>query len=194
MGDPDKKPWYTQLPAKLAAAVVFLVALTTLAGNVMELIEKRRQPAVTATKTESSPAPRLPPVASESQPARVRLQVDRIIVHVDGSPGTTDWRFSVEADDTPLFVFGQDALTDQAGRNVATPEQAGGILPRSDGKPIRLSVRGWRGSRLRLPGSEPDVGGDVTVVPRGVLPPVIVQGDSDDAGSFEFHFSTTKVE
>ena len=194
MGDPDKKPWYAQLPAKLAAAVVFLVALTTLAGNVIELIEKRSQPAVKAKRSSPSPASRQPTVETESQPARVRLQVDRIIVHVDGSPGTTDWRFAIEVDDTPLFVFAQDALTDQAGRNVATPEKAGGILPRSDGKPVRLKVRGWRGSRLRLPGSEPDVAGDVTVVPRGILPPMIVQGDSDDAGSFEFHFSTTKVE
>ena len=191
MGEPDKKPWYAQLPAKLAAAVVFLVALTTLAGNVIELIEKRTQP---ATKATPSPASRQPTVAAVSQPARVRLQVDRIIVHVDGSPGTTDWRFAIEVDDTPLFVFAQDELTDQAGRNVATPEKAEGILPQSDGKPIRLKVRGWRGSRLRLPGSEPDVAGDVTVVPRGILSPMIVQGDRDDAGSFEFHFSTTKVE
>lgn len=193
MGDPDKKPWYTQLPAKLAAAVVFMVALTTLAGNVIELIEKRSQPAAPATKGESTPTPRRPAPA-EAQPARVRLQVDRIIVLVDGSPGTTDWRFTVEVEDKPLFVFAQDALTDQPGRNVAAPAEASGILPRSDGKRIRLKVRGWRGSRLRLPGSEPDVAGDVTVVPRGVLPPMIVQGDSDDAGSFEFHFSTTKVE
>lgn len=194
MGDPDKKPWYAQLPAKLAAAVVFLVALTTLAGNVIELIGKHSQPAPTATKRVSTPTPRRPVAAADAQPARVRLQVDRIIVLVDGSPGTTDWRFTVEVEDKPLFVFAQDALTDQPGRNVAAPAQAGGILPRSDGKSIRLKVRGWRGSRLRLPGSGPDVAGDVTVVPRGVLPPMIVQGDSDDAGSFEFHFSTTKVE
>ena len=42
MGDAPEKPWYAQLPAKLAAIVVFLVALTTLAGNIFELVDKRR--------------------------------------------------------------------------------------------------------------------------------------------------------
>ena len=35
-------PWYRQLPAKAAAVVVFLVALTTLAGNLLELRQKQR--------------------------------------------------------------------------------------------------------------------------------------------------------
>ena len=33
-------PWHRQLPAKAAAVVVFLVALTTLAGNLLELRQK----------------------------------------------------------------------------------------------------------------------------------------------------------
>ena len=41
MSDAPEKPWYSHLPAKLAAIVVFLVALTTLVGNIFELVDKR---------------------------------------------------------------------------------------------------------------------------------------------------------
>lgn len=193
MSDNDNKPWYTQLPAKLVAVVVFLVALTTLAGNVAELFNQSSRPETIAPMTnEPTPArapDRNPEAASAPQPTRLRLQVDRIIVHGDGSPGTTDWRFAVDVDDRPLFVFEQASLTDQDGRNVVAPDQAGGIFHPRSGDRVKLQVRGWRGSRLRLSAGGPDVAGEVWVLPRGVLAPLVVQGDRDDAGSFEFHVS-----
>ena len=41
MSEPPK-PWYLKLPAKIAATVFFLVALTTLIGNLLELDAKRQ--------------------------------------------------------------------------------------------------------------------------------------------------------
>ena len=191
MDEERNKPWYTQLPAKLAAAVVFLVALTTLVGNVIELVDKRSRPGTTtAAGTDRAPAQaRKPATPSEPQPTRLRLQVDRIIVHGDGSPGTTDWRFAVEVDDRPLLVFAQEALSDEHGRNVVAPDDADGVFQRPNQGPIMLKVSGWRGSRLRLSEGEPDVVGEVSVQPGGVMAPMVVQGDRDDGGSFEFHVS-----
>ncbi len=191
MSDDKNKPWYTQLPAKLAAAVVFLVALTTLAGNLIELVDKRNRPGTTRpTKADPAPAQtRKPATAPAPQSTRLRLQIDRIIVHRDGSPGTTDWRFSVDVDDRPLFVFEQQAVSDQDGRNVVAPDDAGGVFQRQNEARVKLKVRGWRGSRLRLSEGEPDVAGEGLVLPGGVLAPMVVQGDRDDAGSFEFHVS-----
>ena len=59
MDEQKPRPWYAHLPAKLAAIVVFLVALTTLVGNVFELADKR--PAPTAAPAPAQPAPQPPP-------------------------------------------------------------------------------------------------------------------------------------
>lgn len=197
MSDDPKRPWYTQLPAKLAAVVVFLVAITTLIGNVMELVDTRSvadsaQPAVTdrATTTTKSPAP----AARAPQSDKLRLQLDRIIVQNDGSVRTTDWRFSIEADGEPLFVVQQDEMDDTVGRNVVLPQDAGTVMRLVDGQRATLTIKGWRGSRLRLPGTEPDVAGEGVVASAGALMPIRVGAGKIEAGAFVFYFSATRDE
>ncbi len=187
MSDERKKPWYLQLPAKLAAGVVFLVALTTLAGNLLELDEMRRareQPAAPAKAQPAKPATAAAPAAR-----KLRIAVDRITVQQDGSPGTTDWRFLVEADGESLFAFRQDDLDDTADRNVAVPRDAAATLRVDAGRSVKLTIKGWRGSRFRLPGGEPDVTGQGSLAAGGGIAPIRVAAPGQGAAAFVFHLS-----
>jgi hypothetical protein len=191
VSDAPEKPWYSHLPAKLAAIVVFLVALTTLVGNVFELVDKRRSAAAPAlAPVTSMPAPARPKPATPSQ---IRLQLDRIIVQHDGSPGTTDWRFTVEVDGEPLFAFQQDELDEQGGRNVAMPDDAEGEFRIAAGRQAKVVVKGWRGSWLKF-GADPDASGEGWLSAGGNLGVIRVQAQDTGAGDFAFHFSTTRVE
>ena len=191
MSDAPNKPWYTQLPAKLAAIVVFLVALTTLVGNIFELVDKRRS-AATATASASTPEP----IAARPKPATpvpMLLRLDRIIVRHDGSPGTTDWRFTVEVDDEPLFAFQQEELDEQGGRNVAMPDDAEGELRLAPGRQAKVVVKGWRGSWLKF-GADTDASGEGWLSAGGNLGVIRVQAADSAGGDFAFHFSTAKLE
>lgn len=194
MSDAPKKPWYLQLPAKVTAGVVFLVALTTLAGNLMELDEKRRA-REQAAPTSAPGVPAQPATSEARAPAqtaqarRLRVSVDRIAVQHDGSPGTTDWRFVVEANGESLFALRQDDLDDTADRNVAVPRDASAFLQVKPGARVALTVKGWRGSRLRMAGGEPDVVGEGILTDSGAMAPIRVAGDADAAGAFTFYLS-----
>lgn len=187
--DPNSPtPWYRQLPAKAAAIVVFLVALTTLAGNLLELRQKQRETEAPAETAPQTPVP--PPPATPQAPAQdtvATLRVERIVVDRDGSPGTTDWRFAVLADGEPLFAFDQGDLDDGDGRNVASPRDAQGVLHFRSGSEVRIEVRGWRESRLRMAGA-PDAIGEGVIGPGTTTQAVRVAGKDPAAGAFVFHF------
>ena len=187
------QPWYRQLPAKSAAVVVFLVALTTLAGNVLELRQQQRQAEAQPTDVvPQTPAPPPPATPTRAQDASADLRVERIVVERDGSPGTTDWRFAVLADGEPLFAFGQDDLDDGDGRNVAVPREAQGVLHFRGGRDVRIEVRGWRESRLRPQPGAPDARGDAVVGPGTVAQAVRVAAADPAAGAFVFHFGSER--
>jgi hypothetical protein len=177
------KPWYAHLPAKLAAVVVFLVAVTTLIGNVVELAHKRTAPAA----QPAAPAERGPRAAGPSSPANRELRLDRIVVLGDGSPGTTDWRFSVEVDGEPVLSLRQDGLDDGEGANVAIPGAATRVDVEGRGASIR--IEGWRGSWFSF-GDAPDVVGEGWLPARGEVGQVRVSAPDPEAGAFVFHFST----
>lgn len=193
MSDEPKKPWYLQLPAKLTAGVVFLVALTTLAGNLLELDEKRRareQPAaISAPASPPEPAQREAAQPQPAAPRRLRVGVDRIAVEHDGSPGTTDWRFVVEADGESLFAFRQDDLDDTIDRNVAVPRDAVASLRVAPDARVKLAVKGWRGSRFRMAGGAPDVTGEGMLTGAGGIAPIRVAGPAEQDGAFTFYLS-----
>lgn len=186
------KPWYLQLPAKLGAVVVFLVAVTTLIGNVLDLNQKRHAPETDAPARPSVQAPVAAPAVAAAAPAsrRVELAVDRIAVEQDGSPGTTDWRFTIEAAGEPLLAFRQDDLDDTAGRDIAMPRDVGARLRLDGAQSVPIVIRGWRGSRFRLPGSEPDAEGQGVLAPSGVVAPIRVAAGDARRGAFVFYLST----
>jgi hypothetical protein len=196
MADNDNKPTGGKpiahvVPAILTGAAALIAALTTVYVNVRG---DHPPPQSAAATTVATPAARQP-VAPVVQAARkLQLQVDRIAVQHDGSPGTTDWRFTVEADGEPLFVFSQDDLDDSGGRNVAVPERAAGNLELAPGARMRITVQGWRGSRLRLVQGAPDVRGEGVLAAAGALAPLQVQAGEPGDGAFVFYFSAAAVD
>lgn len=194
----ERKAWFQQLPTKLAAGVVFLVALTTLLGNLLELREKGRDVLPEVAPTPASSASTGPetagtatapaPSAIPTGPVRLRVALDRIAVQDDGSPGTTDWRFTVEADGQPLLAFEQDDLDDTGGRNVVRPKDVDARLRLAPGRPARLAVKGWRLSRLRLQG-QPDAVGEGVLPVDGAEVAIRVAAPEAPGGAFVFYFS-----
>ncbi|MBB1472173.1 hypothetical protein H5368_03920 [Luteimonas sp. MC1782] len=197
MIEPPPKPWYLKLPAKLGATVFFLVALTTLIGNLLELDAKRRERAeqLAPVATIAVPAPADPDGTPAAPPAarRLALQLERIVVLGDGTVGTTDWRFAVEAGGEPLFVLQQDALDDTAGRNVALPAGARTTLRVAPAGSL-VTVKAWRGSRLRLPSAEPDASGQGRLALDGAIAPLEVVAIDPAGGHFILHFSATAAD
>ena len=182
MADNDRKPNLHHLPALLTGTAALIAALTGVWVNLRDNRESSPPP------PPSVPARHVVAPAVAAQPVGpLRLRVERITVEHDGSRGTTDWRFTVEADGEPLLAFSQDALDDSGGRNVVVPKDADGVLHPSPGKPVHLVVQGWRGGLLGF-GATPVASGDATLGGAGVLP-VRVQAARPQDGSFVFHLS-----
>jgi hypothetical protein len=184
----QRRAWFQLLPTKLAASVVFLVALTTLLGNLLELREKSRDASVPSTPAPAPAAAENTKLATAAGPVRTRIALDRIAVQEDGSPGTTDWRFTVEADGQPLLAFEHTDLDDSGGRNVVRPQDATAVLRLAQGRPVRLDVKGWRLSRFRLQG-EPDAVGEGRVIAGGGEATIRVAAHEASGGAFVFYFS-----
>jgi hypothetical protein len=180
-----RKPALQHVPAILTGSAALIAALTTVYVNVRG---NRNEPVQQAPVAATPVTPSAPTTTAASiAPERVRLSLDRIAVEHDGSPGTTDWRFTVEADGEPLFAFQQDELDDQGGRNVACPADAAGAL-RLAGKPVHIVIKGWRGSWFKT-GSAPDATGEGMLMPSGNIQPLRVEAEKSEAGAFVFYFS-----
>lgn len=186
MDEQKPRPWYSHLPAKLAAIVVFLVALTTLVGNVFELADKRTVPAEVPAPAQPTPRPQAQVL---QPPGPLELRIDRIVVQHDGSPGTTDWRFSIEVEGEPMLAFQQEAMDDTEGRNVAVPDEPSVRVRLGERGNARVVVKAWRGSWFKF-GSEPDATGEGWLT-AGDIGTIRVAAEDAGAGAFVFHFSTT---
>jgi len=187
MADNERKPVAHVVPAILTGAAALIAALTTVYINVRgDRHDDKPSTAATVAVAEK------PTASPATQSDRLQLQLDRIVVQHDGSVGTTDWRFTVEADGEPLFVFSQDDLDESGGRNVAVPKDAQAVLRLAAGRRAKITVEGWRGSRLRLTEGEPDVRGEGVLSASGALPPMAVRAARDRDGAFVFYFSVTQ--
>jgi len=63
----------------------------------------------------------------------------------------------------------------------------------ANGKPVKISIEGWRGSRLRLAQGEPDVRGEGMLSAAGATA-IKVQAGKPEAGAFVFYFSATDAD
>ncbi len=187
MADNDKKPIAHLVPAILTGTAALIASLTAVYVNLRG--DKNDKPAAQtlAPKTETAQAAKTPTLLSD----KLQVQLDRIAVQHDGSIGTTDWRFAIEADGQPLLVFRQDDLDDTGGSNVANPKDVRTVLSLPSGQHARLTIKGWRGSRLRLIEGEADVTGE-GAVGDGAVAPIPVKAKKDSAGDFVFYFSTDR--
>ena len=182
-----KKPVLHVVPAILTGAAALIASLTAVYVNVRHDREAAaQQQAAPLVAPAAAPAP----VPERETPAidRWRLTVDRIAVEHDGSPGTTDWRFTVEADGEPLFAFQQDELDDTGGRNVAAPKDAAGVLRLEGRTSAKIVVKGWRGRLLGL-GGEADATGEGTLTAGGKIGAIRVAAPKPEGGAFVFHLS-----
>ena len=187
MPDQDKKPLLHVLPAILTGAAALIASLTAVYVNTRG--DREATPQQVAQPSVQQPAAAPPPAGESAGPRTVHLRLDRIAVQHDGSVGTTDWRFAVELDGQPLFVFQQDDLDDTGGRNVALPEDVGSNIEITPGKAAHLAVKAWRGSRLRLVEGEPDAQGEGVVTATGALTPLAVAASKPEKGAFVLYFS-----
>lgn len=182
--DEHRKHLISTLPAILTGAATLIAALTATYVNLRN--DKDKAPAAVPAAV-AAPAPARPAVASG--PKRVHLRVERIVVHSDGTAGTTDWRFSVEVADEPRFAFEQDGLTDEGGRNFAEPGGDGADVALPAERPLKLVVKGWKRSVLHAASAVPDAIGEGRILPDGSIAPVPVNAATPDAGAFTFHFA-----
>lgn len=185
--DDHRKHLITTLPAILTGAAALIAALTTTYVNLRNSDRDKAAAAAPATPAPAPPAAPARPTATG--PKRLHLQVERIVVHSDGTAGTTDWRFSVEVADEPRFAFEQDGLTDEGGRNFAMPSNDGTEVTLASEKPIKLVVKGWKRSVLHASSPVPDAIGEGRILPDGSVAPVPVNGATPDDGAFTFHFA-----
>ena len=187
MPDHEKKPLLHVLPAILTGIAALLASLTAVYVNVGRDDPAPPQKAAAVAEQHVAAVPVAPTASSAPTPLKLRL--DRIAVRHDGSMGTTDWRFAVEVDGQPLFVFQQDDLDETGGRNVVMPKDINSEVTVVPGKPSRIEVKAWRGSRLRLIEGEPDAHGEGSLAGAGALAPLVVAAAKPEKGAFVLYFS-----
>lgn len=187
MADNEKKPVISHLPAILTGSAALLAALTTVYINIRNDL-KGDTPAPTAIVAEARPAE-----SKSEQPAlpqQLRLQLQRVAVQQDGAVGNADWRFAIEADGQPLFVFEQDSMTSEGGRNIVVvgeDRDAHATLELMPGKRIPVTIKGWRSGWFKK--SDPVVLGEGVLAGPGPLAPIMVKATDEGKGAFTFYFS-----
>ncbi len=189
MADNEKKPVINFVPAILTGAAALIAALTTVYVNLRnDLRDDPAPPAAVASATPAKPEP-----ATPSQPQTVQLQLQRIAVQQDGAVGNADWRFAIEADGQPLFAFQQDAMTSEGGRNIvvaANDRDANAELDIAPGRPIAITIKGWRGGWFKK-ADEPLVVGEGWLTSTGALAPIKVKAQDEKDGAFTFYLSAS---
>lgn len=187
MADNEKKPVIHVMPAILTGAAALIAALTTVYINVRnDLKSDVTPPAVVASAKPAKPEP-----AKPAQPLELRLQLRRVAVQQDGAVGDADWRFAIEADGQPLFVFEQESMTSEGGRNIVVVSEdrdAQAALELTPGKRIPITIKGWRSGWFKG-ASEPLVQGEGWLVSAGALAPITVKATDEAKGAFTFYFS-----
>ena len=190
MSENEKKPVINLLPAIMTGAAALLAALTTVYVNVRNDLKDDPPPVATVTAAPAAtPEPAKPAAAK-----KLHLQLQRVAVQEDGAVGNADWRFAIEADGQPLFVFEQEAMTSAGGRNivvVGADRAAAADLELKPGKPIAITVKGWRGGWLKK-SDEPRVLGEAWLQAPGAMAPLLVKAQEEKQGAFTFYFMVSE--
>ena len=190
MSENEKKPVINLLPAIMTGAAALLAALTTVYVNIRNDLKDDPPPSVTvAAAPVAAPQPAKPAAAK-----KLHLQLQRVAVQEDGAVGNADWRFAIEADGQPLFAFEQEDMTSAGGRNivvVGADRAAAADLELKPGKPIAITVKGWRGGWLKK-SDEPRVLGEAWLQSSGAMAPLLVKAQEAKQGAFTFYFMVSE--
>lgn len=167
MSNHEHKPSrVAHVPAILAGSAALIAAVSTLYVNLRGDAQPAPEPAVVeqtapaAVATPDAAAPVAAP-AAPAVPQVMTVRLDRVQVERDGSVGSTDWSFQVNANDKPLFAVAMPALDDTPGENLARPsesEEASAEVELPPGKNVEISVSGWK-KKGWLPGARAEVSG-----------------------------------
>ena len=196
MGEAEKKPWMAHLPGILAGSAALVAAMTTIYVNVRNAapdsakitpVSVQENSVATATSTQAP--------ASINKTSKVALRLERIRVDNDGSLGTTDWTFEIDADGTPLYSLPIKSLDDREGKNlrmIPANAAASGMFEVSNARPVAVAVKGWKHGLLSGAGA-PDVTGQGWL--SSSVDTVTVAAKSAQAGraAFVFYFSASEI-
>lgn len=189
MAEVEKKTWMTHLPGILGGSAALIAALTTIYVNLHNASRENASVPAAAAQTVPVATPTTVPEAAKSR--KVALRLERIRVDNDGSFGTTDWTFEIDADGTPLYSLPARSLDDREGKNlrmIPPGMPASAVLDVSDARAVAVSVKGWKHGLIGGVGA-PDVAGQGWLA-SGV-DTVAVAAKSAEAGraAFVFYFS-----
>lgn len=187
MADNEKKPVIAHLPAILTGSAALLAALTTVYINVRNDLKDDAAPPAPIV-AEAKPVEAKP--EQPASPQQLRLQLQRVAVQRDGAVGSADWRFAIEADGQPQFVFEQESMTSEGGRNIVVvgeDRDAHASLELAPGKRIAVTIKGWRSGWFKK--SDPVVLGEGVLMGSGPLAPIVVKAADEGKGAFTFYFS-----
>jgi hypothetical protein len=182
----ERKGWHAYLPAILTAATAFLAALSTIYINLRN--DFREQPAPPKVVAAAAPVAPLQGATNTT----LMLQLQRVEVLDDGSYGSTDWKFRVEADGRELFELPGKALSDEVGDNVIVPtadDEAQARVTLLPGQQVLVKVFGEGGGLL----GSAEATGTGTLTVRGISGPVRVSTREKDGARFVFHFAASNA-
>jgi len=195
MGEVEKKTWTAHLPGILAGSAALIAALSTIYVNLRNTSHDSSNNGPAASTTLVA-APTSTPASSPIKTSEVALRLQRIRVDNDGSFGTTDWTFEVDADGTPLYSLPVKSLDDREGRNlrmIPVDAPASGLVDVSDAKAVAVSVRGWKHGLIIGGVGAPDVTGEGWLASGVDKVTVAVKSAEAGRGAFVFYFSAPEI-
>lgn len=197
--EPHKPTRLALVPSILAGSAALIAAASTLYVNLREdpappaptvAIVAPAAPAAGAVSPAAAPAH-----TAATAPRVLRLRLERVQVDNDGSAGSTDWTFQVNADEQPLFTVAMPALNDKPGQNLVRPADAAAAsadveVPST--KSVSIRVSGWK-KRL-LPGAPAELGGNAWLTLGLNKTVVTLKGEDPKGPQFVLYFSATAAE
>lgn len=183
------------VPSILAGSAALIAAASTLYVNLRHDAGPAPAPVVAASVPAAPATDPTPAVAAPTAPQVMLLRLDRVQVDNDGSVGSTDWTFQVNAGDKPLFAVSMPSLNDKPGENLASPADKDAVsaeveLPR--GKNLEISVNGWK--KGWLPGASAEVSGKAWMAAGRGATVITLASDKPKGPRFVLYFSATPTD
>lgn len=192
----EKKSWMAHLPGIMGGSAALIAALTTVYVNLRSAPHENAGAApVAAAQTPANASAAAPASAlARPQSTKMVLRLDRIRTENDGSLGTTDWVFEVDANGNPLYSLPVKSLDDSEGKNlrmIPASASVSSVLEVSNATATAVSVKGWKHGLLGA-GGAPDVTGEGWLSSGIDTVTVAAKSAKPDRAGFVFYFSASE--